>query len=93
MIKNIRHRSSFKRERREWNVIGRQAGSAVDDSTVAPPSGTAVFLGGGRPDPPERPPEGGGEPDPPEATAREGKRSQRQSIFSGKSSFNYNFFG
>ena len=32
---------------------------------VYPPSGTEVFLGGGRPDPPE----GGGEPDPPEVAA------------------------
>ena len=31
---NICHRSPFKRERREWNVIGRQAGSAVDDRVM-----------------------------------------------------------
>ena len=37
---------------------------------VYPPSGTAVFLGGGQPDPPE----GGGEPDPQKLRAREGER-------------------
>ena len=83
MIKNIRHRSSFKREREEGrNVIGRQAGSAVDDGTVAP-SGTAVFLGGGST--PREASEGGGEPDPQKPRERREKKPTT-SIFSGKSS-------
>ena len=38
------------------------------------------------------PPRSGGGPDPPEVTARERKRSQRQSISSGKSLFHYKFY-
>ena len=37
-------------------------------------------------------PRSGGGPDPPEVTARERKRSQRQSISSGKSLFHYKFY-
>ena len=38
------------------------------------------------------PPRSGGGPDPPEVAARERKRSQRQSISSGKPLFHYKFY-